>query len=128
MYLANTLISCGIKQLVSIGDNPGQEDFDQIMLSIKENYGNYACSIIIASLAAQQAAAHQFLLMNGFVQIGEPVLNCNSGNNILLFIKTIDVAIVKKLIENNAIQQHFIDAGYEGTVEQIERLQRFGHM
>lgn len=85
MYIRGTYISCGVVELVDIGNSPRQDDFDPILRY--ECKGS--CALIIASLTSQQKNAGKFLLKNKFKKVGKWVKNPNSGNKIALFVREV---------------------------------------
>lgn len=82
MFIANSSISCGVKQLYDVR-NGGQAQYNSVL---NNGYcGAYA--MLIASVTTTQTKAINLLKRNGFEQVGEAKRNPNSGNNILLFVK-----------------------------------------
>jgi hypothetical protein len=95
MMLKSSHISCGVIQLVSVGQDdytnelaPTQENYDRVMAS-EVFPRSKECAFIIASLTSKQTMAIDLLKRNGFEQIGNFEKNPNSDNIIALFVKRI---------------------------------------
>lgn len=74
----------GMVELSGVGHS-SQDSYDKTMTpaSLK------GCSVVVSSLTVDQKDEAKRLLKNGFLQVGPPKRNPNSGNMILLFIKFI---------------------------------------
>lgn len=93
LYLSST---SSVRELAAIGDvadygnsKSFQAAYDNAIKSpiFPENTSH---SIIMASVKTTQKSAQKLLLKNGFMQVGRPKKNPNSGNSIILFVKFIN--------------------------------------
>lgn len=83
MRVSSTDISCGIDQLVDIGYEPTQAEYDNAMTDPE-------AAMIIASLTTKQKRGLKLLKKNGFTRVGRSKLNPNSGNDIVLLVKRVN--------------------------------------
>lgn len=82
MYIVENSISCGIGMLCDVGSHPLQSEYYDTMINCVRKY-----AIILASLTTHQKYAAKFLRKNGFVSNGRAIINPNSDNRIILFVK-----------------------------------------
>jgi hypothetical protein len=99
MELRASSISCGVRELISLGNEPLQRDLDYLLQQVKPNkmedktslrittYGGpHSCAMLIASVTEKQVNAIKLLEKNGFKRVGPLKRNPNSGNNIGLWV------------------------------------------
>lgn len=100
MYLEGTGISCGIKQLIGIGE--ADHDYDswtgryrKMKRSLKESYENAMrgapnyCTMVVASLQANQKNYIRFLERHGFERVTKRKQGKAGEKQTLLFLKKV---------------------------------------
>lgn len=83
MHLYKTLTP-GMLELSGV-QGGSQDRYDKAMVPATLK----GCSVIVSSLIVAQKDEARLLLKNGFIQVGPPRRNPNSGNMILLLVKFI---------------------------------------
>lgn len=100
MYLDDSEISCGIKQLVSIEDGDDEYGDNGEELTLEAQYRRTMCdahcALVIASLTTDQTKGIELLKKHGFKAVNRPRTNPNSGNKIILFVKQMKSKKAKK--------------------------------
>jgi hypothetical protein len=90
-------ISCGIRELADVGENPDVYDLARaIDYSVYHDADCVAGTILIASLTTKQKAGIKFLKREGFKAVSRPAMNPNSGNKIVLYMKRLSKADMKR--------------------------------
>lgn len=88
MYILDTNISCGIFQLENVGKNPTQKSYEDVVESFIDDVGSLRLCMLIASVPAEWKKSINFLNKIGFKAVNRGLTNPNSGNKIILFVKT----------------------------------------
>lgn len=91
MFIDDSEISCGVKQLTEIGTDPTDEAYQAAM---REFHG----AILVASVPVKWKKAIKFLKRKGFKQAHRAIKNPNSGNKIVLLSRNYSAKDRRKIV------------------------------
>lgn len=98
MYICKSEISCGVNELIDVGQLPDNEEYfdalkDQVI------YGERLVPFLLASVPCYWKKSIKWLKAQGFKQIARAGVNPNSGNEIVVFLKRFTKKEINSLIK-----------------------------
>src|SRR4051812_12719688 len=97
MYVYGSRVSCGVYELVDVGNRPSKEKYKKVMIN---HFGTTdgLGAIFIASVPAHWKKSVKLLKSEGFIQPTRKITNPNSGNKIVILVKNFSEKERKKYI------------------------------